>query len=364
MQRYTKQKFAEALCCLNCSINKFRSVYGVFDEIYSIIVKRHTMNKIICFLIVLIGLSSCSNHGSNKSMSEVLDSQQSSITEEVPISEVAGSMDSRSVTNSGSITNFLTSQAASIFNNDGLHKLIRSAQIKFKVENVPQATFKIEEITLKNGGIIMESSINNNRSYAVTTNISEDSAQITYSSTLLANMQLKVPKLKLDTVLKQIAPLAVDIDYRKVEARDVTIQIMVDSLTQARAKKKNSRIQVAIDTKPSKLNDVVEAEESLDNSLLQADQAFLSAYSLNEQIDFSVITINIYQSPIQCAEKIVREKVIEEYKSGLLSQASDAFLNGCYFISALFVLLLNIWPILLVFAIVIVIFLRRKKSKK
>jgi len=261
-------------------------------------------------------------------------------------------------------TNFIASAAASDINDDEDHKFIRTAQLKFKVKAIPEATYKIENITIRNKGFIIRSAINNEQSYSTTTVISKDSAMVTHYYNLVADMRLKVPKENLDTVLKEIAPLAVEINYRTVDAQDVTLQILSDKLKKERINKKQKRVSDAIDNKGRKLDDIMDAENLLDKTLEEADNTILAAYSLNEQIAYSTIDVKMHQSQTMYTEKILQEKSITKYEPGFGLRAKDALSSGWNFICELVIIILHIWPVLFIaLGIAIFVYFIRKKRK-
>lgn len=266
----------------------------------------------------------------------------------------------------GSIpSNFLASPAASVINSDEVHQLIRNVQMKFKVKDVPQTTYDIESIVLKNGGHIRRSAINNSRSYSSTVNISRDSAIIIHHNNLTANIQFRVHYSRLDTVLREIAPYAVHIDYRNVDVRDVTFDLIWEKMKKERMAKKQKRISAAIDNRGRKLDDIMDAEQALDYSAEQEDRALLEDYKMKDQIEYSTINVEIYQHPTQYQERVLRTKSIDEYEPSLGAKMLSALQNGWEMVAALFILLLNIWPFILVViaGICVGIYFRNKKRK-
>ncbi|MBF0575201.1 DUF4349 domain-containing protein [Dysgonomonas sp. GY617] len=265
---------------------------------------------------------------------------------------------------SSSQSNFISSLAASTSNHDGVHKFIRTAQIKFKVKDIPKATYTIEDIIIKSNGFIIHSTINNENSYSTTTNISNDSSLVTHYSNLIADLVLRVPHTKLDTVLKQIAPLALKIDYRTIEAKDITLQLLSEKMKQERMSKKGRRVSDAINNKEHKLNDVIDAEEVLDNTLEEADKTKLAEYEINDQVEYSTITIKLYQNTSVYTERVLREKPVEEYETSLGEKAKDALYNGWIIVSSLLIFLLNIWPLILIGAILAILYCKYRKKKE
>lgn len=346
------------------------------------------INKLFIGIISFIGLSiSCSQNSRHEAMSsESPVSETITATEETdyhattsqstspPISE---NLDMEDISNqmeetphdkrvakrkTSSPQNYIVSGAASTINDD-IHKLIRTANMKFKVKDIPKATYSIEQIIIRHNGLIMESSIRNNNKYTSTVDISKDSALLIHHYDLAANLQLRIHNSKLDTVLKEIAPLAIEIDFRAVTAKDVTFRLLAEKLKKERMAKKQKRISSAIDNKGRKLNDVMDAENSLDYALEQEDNTKLSAYKMNDDIEYSTINIQLYQNPTTYKEKIAKEKSIEEFEPSLGEQALNSLYNGWIVICTLFIAILNIWPLLLIVGIVAYIINRFKRKK-
>ncbi|PXV64681.1 uncharacterized protein DUF4349 [Dysgonomonas alginatilytica] len=310
-----------------------------------------------CFLL------SCSNR-SSKAEHQTSDISESASAETEANIAFTPSATLQETSTSSSQSNFISSLAASTSNDDGVHKFIRTAQMKFRVKDIPKATYTIEDIIIKNNGFIIRSAINNENSYSTTTNISTDSSLVIHYSNLVADLTLRVPYSKLDTVLKQMAPLALEINYRTIEANDITLQLLSEKMKQERMSKKGKRVSEAINNKGHKLNDVMDAEEVLDNTLEETDKTKLAEYEINDQVEYSIITIKLYQSTSVYKEKVLREKPVEEYQASLSEKAKDSLYNGWIIISSLFIFLLNIWPLIIIGVIAAVLYFKYKKKKE
>ncbi len=311
---------------------------------------KHTIKPIVILAGICL-LLSCSNKSSRESSAQLNEEMYVTDTpseEKVPIN---------------SSSNFISSSAATNYD-DGIHQFIRTAQMKFRVKSVPEATYTIEDIITKHKGFIIRSAISNENSYSTTTtNISKDSSLVTYHSNLIADLKLRVPRTQLDTVLKELAPLALEIDYRTIEANDVTLQLLSEKLKQERLNKKEKRVSNAIDNNGKKLDSVIDAEEVLDNTIDDANKTKLAEYDIKDQIEYSTINIKLYQSTTNYQEKVLREKPTEEYKPSLGEQAIEALHNGWIIISTLFIFLLNIWPIILIAVLAWILYSKYKKRK-
>lgn len=335
--------------------------------------KRVIYRSLILFTTVSM-FASCSKGGQEDatlSMMSVTDAvteepDQATIDRSVSESEDISVLDRSSSKNKVEVQpNFIPTQAASELNDEGLHKFIRTARLKFQVKEILIATSSIEDIILNNGGFIIQSTIENYEYYTVSIPISKDSVLIMHKSTPRANMVLRVPYQKLDTTLRQIAPLAFKVESRVVEAEDVTKQLLSDKLARERLAKKQQRIGNAINIRNGRLNDAMSAEEVLDYTQQQADEVKLSTYSINDQINYSTIYIDLSQSTLVYTEKVAKEKEISEYeyKPGFGTQAVEALANGWSALNVVILLVINIWPFLLLILIGGVVFMKLKKKR-
>lgn len=274
--------------------------------------------------------------------------------------------DHRVVTNEkqSSLPNFIPSYAASVINNDGVHKLIQKVQMKFKVKDVPATTYAIEGIVLKNGGHIRRSDIDNRNSYSNTINISNDSAIVIHHSNLIATIQFRVHYTKLDTVLRAIAPHAVHIDYRTISANDVTLDLLREKLKKERMAKKQKRVSSAIDNRGHKLNDIMDAEQALDYAAEQADRSLLEDYSMQDQIEYATVNVELYQNSVQYQERVLRMKSIDDYELSTGSKLVSALQFGWSLVAGLFILLISIWPVILIAGAGVYFYFRYKKRRK
>ncbi len=269
----------------------------------------------------------------------------------VTVADVNGSMASGAVSNSMAATgnkNGFISSSAAVANKDTSKKFIRTADIKFRVNNVLQSTLIIEDITKYFEGFVtythLASEINNH----VVTPVSLDSALETIYYTVSNHMVVRVPNTKLDTALRSIAKQIDFLDYRTIKAEDVTLSLIANRLTQLRLRGHNERLTRAIDERGRKLNETTEAEENLLNKKEQADNTTISTLGVMDKIEFSTITIDIYQKKTVKRSLIENYKNTKEYEPGFFAQVAEAIYTGWYFLKTVVVAIINIWPIILI----------------
>ena len=114
----------------------------------------------------------------------------------------------------------ISSSAAIEKNNDPERKFIRTADVKFKVNNVANTTTYIEDICTAQGGFVIYTNLASNIDEHTETPIGSDSLLETTFYTVTNNMTLRVPNTKLDSTLKDIAKSVDYLDYRIIKADD------------------------------------------------------------------------------------------------------------------------------------------------
>ena len=232
--------------------------------------KIKSMNKIVKSSLVLLSFTSL-----------LMSCKKAEATEEQATSDVA--------------TETAVSSTAAVEKQDSTRKFVRTADIKFKVKNVTQTTYAIENITNKFDGFVSYTNLQSNVIDEFETKISQDSTLETTRYNVENNITIRVPNKRLDTVIKCIAKQIDFLNYRVIKADDVSLKMLSNQLAQQRSANKEKRVEKAIDTKGKKINDVIDAENNLANQKEQKDLAKLDNLSMQDQVNFSTLTIQIYQ---------------------------------------------------------------------
>ena len=242
---------------------------------------------------------------------------------------------------------FVSSSAAVTPKNSN-RKFVRTADIKFKVKNVVQSTTIIEDATTKFGGFVTYTNLQSNIDNEERTKISPDSTLINTKYTVENNMTIRVPNTQLDTVIKTIAKQVGFLNYRIIKADDVTLQMLSNTLTQKRSATTEKRIANDIDTKGKKLNQVMDAEENLDTKKAQNDDKKIANLSLQDQVNFSTLTLQMYQDESTKQEMIANEKSVNAYRPNIGLQIWDSIKTGWFILEEMISFVVVLWPFVLV----------------
>lgn len=251
---------------------------------------------------------------------------------------------SDTTTSSSDSTNTLSS-AAAVQPKNSDRKFVRTADIKFKVKNVPNSTYIIENATTKFGGFVTYTNLQSTISEKNEVKISQDSTLEITKYTVENNITIRVPNTQMDTVIKTIAKQIDFLEYRVIKADDVSLQLLSNQLKEKREANQEKRLTKAIDSKGKKLNEVVQAENDLNQKSEQKDNSKLENMSLADQVNFSTLTLQIYQRETIKKEIIANEK---QYRQGFGSKIVDSLENGWYLIEGIIAVIAQLWSIILI----------------
>ncbi len=237
-------------------------------------------------------------------------------------------------------------------------KFIRTADIKFKVKNVPQSTYAIENTTAKFGGFVTYTNLQSDISEKTKTKISQDSTLETTKYNIENNITIRVPNTQLDTILKTISKQIDFLDFRVIKADDVSLQMLANQLAQNRSVSQEKRVQKAVDTKGKKLTTIIDAEENLNAKKEANDSKKLENLSLQDQVNFSTVTLQIYQRETIKQEIVANEKM---HRQNIGSKIIDGLRTGWFMFEEIIAFLIQLWSL---FLIGIMCFLVYKKYLK
>lgn len=242
-------------------------------------------------------------------------------------------------------TTSVISSSAAVEPKNSDRKFVRTADIKFKVKNVANSTYTIENTTNKFGGFVTYTNLQSTVMDQSETKINQDSTLEITKYRVENNITIRIPNKRLDTVIKTIARQIDFLEYRIIKADDVSLQMLSNQLQKNRSDKQEQRLEKAIDTKGKKLNDVVAAEENLNSQREQNDNSKLENLSLQDQVNFSTITLQIYQRETIKEEMIANPKT---YRQNFGSQILDSLETGWYIIEGIIALIIRLWSIILI----------------
>lgn len=252
-------------------------------------------------------------------------------------------------TQANTINGFISSSAAVETGKDTARKFIRTAEMKFRVKNVAQTTYRIEDLTSGFDGFVTYTYLKSDIDRKTITALSADSSLETIYFTVYNNITLRVPNTKLDTTLKTIATLIDYLDYRVINARDVALEILANKMKQDRMSISETQRTTVVE---SGGKNVLKSQVSNDNPLYKqevSDEAKLANLSLDDQIKFSTIKLSIYQRQEIKRWVIPNDKNIDAYEPGFGAQLLESLKYGWDILERFIVFIAKLWALILFF---------------
>lgn len=237
------------------------------------------------------------------------------------------------------------SSSAAVEDKNSKRKFIRTADARFKVKDVAQSTYKIENLTKSVGGFVTLSELRSNIIENDETQVSQDSLLQTTRYEVNNTISLRVPNVKLDTLLRSLAKEVQFLDYRVIKADDVNLQLLTNELSQKRNANTSKRLENAIDKKGNKLKDINDSEDNLALKKENLDNAYINNLSLKDQVNFSTVTLELYQNEKLRYEMVANEKNINAYRPNLGLQIWESIKSGWFIFEGIIAFLVQLWPI-------------------
>lgn len=256
----------------------------------------------------------------------------------------------------------VVSSSAAVEPKNSNKKFVRTANVRFKVKNVAKSTEAIENATHKFGGFVTYTHLQSTIEDKTETRVSQDSILETIKYQVTNNITLRVPNTKLDTLLKTIAREIDFLDSRLIETDDVTLQILANKMAQNRNNTAQNRMKNAVDQKGKKLNQIINAEDQINQKGENIDEKNLENLSLNNQVNYSTITFNIYQRETIKNTLFASEKSINKYRPHLGKQILDSVKTGWYMLESVIAFIVQLWAIFLIGFLVWYGFKKLKKN--
>ena len=307
------------------------------------------MKKIVFFCFIAVAVVACKNQSKKEAMPQAptssanvqdIQANKALITEDLtespqflPPNEKAKSPKSSIISKE---TNTIISDKAPE------RKIIRTAEMRFKVAKTENASYKIEQIVKHFGGFVTQTRMNSQVIEQKEVPISADSVLQITQYELQNNMIVRIPNAQLDTVLLEISRIYLFLDYRRLSADDVTLAYLSDQLKAKIRERAAQHIQNATDSKGNRLSDITNAETN--SAQLQADAVDNTIHTLQKDYDvqYSTLTLDIYQDR-DIATITKATPSVYAYGPSFFTRLKEAISTGWAGLLDMFLGLVSIW---------------------
>jgi hypothetical protein len=229
---------------------------------------------------------------------------------------------------------------------------------------VEQSTNLIETLAKKVGGYVQQSNIKSNYVSGRSVELSQDTMLTVFEYYVDNHLIIRVPNIYFDSALDEIAKMHIYLDYRDIKTQDVSTIFLRNKLKAEKKAEYEKRIQRASDMVTRKLDDIVEAERQASELADIVIDKKIENYELQDRIDYSTLTLDIYQANSVYQQRVENTKLYE-FQPNFWQKAWEAIRTGWNAILIVIIGLLYLWPLYLLAILVYygIKFFRKKLRK-
>ncbi|WP_428328436.1 DUF4349 domain-containing protein [Mucilaginibacter sp.] len=230
-------------------------------------------------------------------------------------------------------------------------KLVRKADMHFKVKNVQQTSERIVALTNSCNGMVIHHVMNATPGNTIDIKKSDDSLMRVTVINTVAEMTVKIPPASLENFMNQVARLGIYVNNSNMDITDKSAAYLSTQL-----KLKNQRESLNKQEKNSTGNDNVLAFK---NSMV--DQQMIN-HKIDDSVKTSTITLSFYDSNV-LSKEIIANDDLSAYNVPFMKRMGMALENGWDVFMYILISLANFW-VLLPLGCIILFAVRYYKSKK
>jgi hypothetical protein len=216
-------------------------------------------------------------------------------------------------------------------------KLVKTAAINFKVNDVEDATRAVSAVAQKAGGMIFNQSLESVENERKELKLSDDSLLVITSTTPRSDITARVPSENLEEFLYSVADLGYYTATSRLTIDDKSLDFLDNTLKQKNRKE--------VITTPG-----IKTTTGSRSQTLEIKDEIVDRYIENRMIDadarFSVVDLSLFQNPV-VRKEVIANYVMADYQLSFGKRLGNALSDGWQYFLALLVVLANIWVFIL-----------------
>ncbi|HVW15309.1 MAG TPA: DUF4349 domain-containing protein [Mucilaginibacter sp.] len=218
-------------------------------------------------------------------------------------------------------------------------KLVKTADINFKVKNVRQVGEDIALLTNQFGGMVMHHQVQSTASSTRDVHISNDSVMRISAYNTTAEMTIRVPSDKLEDFISKVSHMAIYVNMSKMDIDDRTLdylsnQLKLEDREELSAQQKSGKVVI------KKLSDVLDLKDDVVDKKI-------GNRATDEAVKFSIVNLNFYQDDAILKE-IVANNDPSDYNVPFPQRLGLALASGWSLFIDIVVALANLWMFIVV----------------
>ncbi|WP_373975732.1 DUF4349 domain-containing protein [Chitinibacter sp. SCUT-21] len=236
-------------------------------------------------------------------------------------------------------------------------KLVRQAEVRFRVKDVYQSSVQIENLVAELGGFVTQNHIQ--ARIVNEHDVAQGQGKLSRLTEFYTEgtLEMRVPSEQTQAFLLKLAPLVQFLDERNFSAHDVAIQLLEQQLAQIRSQSSKQSLNE---------NASSSSQVALAKQLIQAEQdaATIQQKLIEDRVAFSTITLNLYQDrQIARSEHDDIKAQLAAAEPSFGSKLQQAFVSGWQGFLDTLIALAHLWPLWLISLFIAAIWRKVKRTK-
>lgn len=216
-------------------------------------------------------------------------------------------------------------------NNEVGRKLIKEGAMSFQCENVEKTKVEVDKICKQLGAY------------------SSSEGQDRYGDNLNYRHTIRVPAERFDTLVQELEKLAIKVESKDINTRDVTEEF-IDVETRLKTKKELESRYLEILKQARSVEEVLSVEREIGNVRSEIESMEGRLNYLKNRVSFSTLNVNYYQQI--------------ESDFGFGSRFIQSFGNGWRNLLSFLIGLMSLWPFILLIGAGTWLLIKRRNRKK
>lgn len=225
--------------------------------------------------------------------------------------------------------------------NDSKRKMMKTADLKMRVENVQQSTVLLERFTAQLGGLVMRSQMDNSIQSSKTLPYNADSLKLANAYQTTSYLQVKVPAQYLDSFLSAVAAQSAFIYSRNLLLEDATLQYISNDL---KMKSNTGDAAASQSARMSKgTDDAINAGDYANDVAQDKIGKRIDNLAIQDNVKYATVSLAIEQP--EKVDYVIVVNVSHQMEASFGTQATQALSAGWNIFKLFLIGLVHVWPL-------------------
>lgn len=222
-----------------------------------------------------------------------------------------------------------------VSNNQLVEKMTKTADMRFRVKDVQRTKAELSNTIKKQGGLVMEFSLNSSIQNTKKVKLSADSLKEITSYRKEGYLVARIPSAELDEFTDQIAGMAVFVDNQSLKMEDKSLAYLENTMKSANRQEAVEQIKKVATKKGSNVESSLYIKDDYVNKKIEN-------LSIDKQVKFSNITLSFYQDNTVKTMTVANDNLYD-YQPGFFNRLALNFVDGWMYFKEFILFLTRFW---------------------